>query len=158
MSVQVMRDFDLLEDSWSGGRDFAELCDALGELENLESVIQEYLDSESEPTDCFVNDLMWFESDNLAQSLGYESEERMMNIRDYGDEPIDFIKAVGDYEKLREAFIDSIDIDDDEVQPEEYLEEEKYQEWLAETDPDTYASLLGYNDWNDYLRGDFDRW
>ena len=77
---------DFRNTAWSGARD---TCDDLTDeeiqmiLDNLEDA---YADSESEMTLTELNDFFWFEREIIAESLGYESYEELMNRDEEGEE------------------------------------------------------------------------
>lgn len=68
---------------WSGAKDTAKyLTD--DELNTIESILEEqYPDGMSETE---LNDFFWFEDDTIAEWLGYEDFEDIMNRGDDGDD------------------------------------------------------------------------
>ena len=61
---------------WSGARDTVEYLTP-GEIDMIESTLEElYPDGMSETE---VNDFFWFEDDTIAQWLGYNGFEEIMN-------------------------------------------------------------------------------
>lgn len=63
---------------WSGAKDTVKyLTDE--ELDTIESILEEcYPDGIDETT---INDIFWFEDDTIAEWLGYDSFEDIMNER-----------------------------------------------------------------------------
>ena len=66
-------------DFWSGAKDTAKyLTD--GDFAAIESVLNELYPEGMEEME--VNDFFWFEDDSIAEWLGYESFEDLMNERE----------------------------------------------------------------------------
>lgn len=66
---------------WSGAKDTVKYL-TLEELDTLEFIIEEmYFESESEVTDTTINDIFWFEDDWIAEMLGYENWESLLEER-----------------------------------------------------------------------------
>ena len=77
-------------DAWSGGyTTLNTLNDKLSHLEmdRLEAQIVEALDSEEGITDTTLNDFLWFETDTIAQMLGYSTWEEF--VKNHGKEDLD---------------------------------------------------------------------
>ncbi len=63
-------------DFWSGAKDTAKyLTD--DELEQIEGMLQECY-SDSEISETAINDFFWFEEDTIAQWLGYNTFDEIM--------------------------------------------------------------------------------
>lgn len=56
--------------AWQGGEETLKVIREKGDCNRVENYIIECCDT---PTDGFINDLLWFERDEIAQYLGYES-------------------------------------------------------------------------------------
>lgn len=70
-------------DFWSGAKDTAKYLTE-GEMDTIEGVLEEqYPDGMSETE---LNDFFWFEDDTIAEWLGYEDFEAIMNRDDDGDD------------------------------------------------------------------------
>jgi hypothetical protein len=69
---QSLRDFDF----WSGAADTRQyLTD--DEMDTIESILEDLYPNGMDETD--INDLFWFEADMIAEWLGYNSFEDIMN-------------------------------------------------------------------------------
>lgn len=67
---------------WSGAKDTAKYL-TLDELDTIEAILEDiYPDGIDETT---VNDFFWFDDDTIAEWLGYDNFEQIMN-RDEEDE------------------------------------------------------------------------
>lgn len=70
-------------DFWSGAKDKAKYLTE-DELDTIEGILEElYPDGMSETG---LNDFFWFEDDTIAEWLGYEDFETIMNRNDEEDE------------------------------------------------------------------------
>lgn len=56
--------------AWQGGKDALDVIKAKGDCDRVERYINEFCEM---PSDGFINDLLWFERDEIAQYLGYKS-------------------------------------------------------------------------------------
>lgn len=73
-----LRDFEF----WSGAKDTVKYL-GYNELDLIESILEElYPEGMDETT---INDIFWFEDDTIAEWLGYNNFEEIMN-RDNEDE------------------------------------------------------------------------
>lgn len=64
---------------WSGAKDTVKYL-TLEELDTIEFILEDiYL--ESEITDTTINDIFWFEDDWIAEMLGYENWESLLEER-----------------------------------------------------------------------------
>lgn len=63
---------------WSGARDIAGLMES-DDFAVIEELLEELYPDGME--DVEVNDFFWFEGDTIAQALGYEDEEDMLEER-----------------------------------------------------------------------------
>jgi hypothetical protein len=74
--MKVYRDVSLGEfDFWAGAKDKVKHL-TCGELEQIERILEELAPDGLSETD--LNDLFWFEDDLIAEWLGYESFEEIM--------------------------------------------------------------------------------
>ena len=74
-----LRDFDF----WSGAKDTVKYLTPC-ELDQIESILDEcYPDGMDETA---INDFFWFEEDTIAEWLGYDSFEDIMNEQDGKEE------------------------------------------------------------------------
>lgn len=64
-------------DAWSGGRDTLDFLVNHGLCDRVESMIEDVFTET--PTDTDINDFLWFETDRIAELLGYPSWEDMEN-------------------------------------------------------------------------------
>lgn len=64
-------------DAWSGGRDTLDFLVNHGLCDRVESMIEDVFPET--PTDTDINDFLWFETDMIAELLGYPSWEDMEN-------------------------------------------------------------------------------
>lgn len=63
-------------DAWSGGKDTLDFLRSHDLCEQVEEIIGDLL---TDPTDTDINDFLWFETDEIAELLGYPSWEDMEN-------------------------------------------------------------------------------
>lgn len=76
---QSLRDFEF----WSGAKDTAKYLTA-EQMDTIEAILEEgYPDGMSETE---INDIFWFEEDMIAEWLGYNSFEELMEEVDSEDE------------------------------------------------------------------------
>lgn len=75
--ITVVKDMDLLHDTWGQGRKNAWQLSRWGLLDEAEEIIKEWTNGYYEITDTTINDILWFDIDDLAQSLGYSDYEDM---------------------------------------------------------------------------------
>ena len=72
-----------LEDfeAWSGARDTLDTLNEKGLTEQLESILDDMGDGEMEEgwSDTSLNDFLWFETDTIAEWLGFSSWEALEN-------------------------------------------------------------------------------
>lgn len=61
---------------WSGAKDTVEEL-TWDEIEQIESILEE-LYCDTEVSDTTINDFFWFERDTIAQWLGYNSFDELM--------------------------------------------------------------------------------
>lgn len=67
-----LRDFQ----AWSGGKSTLETLIEKGDVDVVESFIEEYFGcGATVPTDTEINDILWFERDWIAERLGYKNWE-----------------------------------------------------------------------------------
>lgn len=64
---------------WSGAKDTVKYL-TLEELDTLEFIIEDMY-FESEISDTTINDIFWFEDDWIAEMLGYENWESLLEER-----------------------------------------------------------------------------
>lgn len=59
-------------EAWSGGKDTLDTLREKGDVDSVESLIEELQNCEGETwSETEVNDFLWFERDTIAQHLGY---------------------------------------------------------------------------------------
>ena len=58
-------------EAWSGGRDTLEVLIDKGLCDTVEACLEEILDGDS--SDTYINDILWFESDMIAEWCGFSS-------------------------------------------------------------------------------------
>lgn len=71
-------------DAWSGGRDTLDFLVNYGLCDRVESMIEDVFTET--PTDTDINDFLWFETDRIAELLGYSSWEDMENDLEGNDD------------------------------------------------------------------------
>ena len=91
-------------EAWSGGRDTLEVLIEKGLCDTVEACLEEILDGDT--SDTYINDLLWFERDMIAEWCGFSSWEALEN----GEE-------------------------EDEEEEEEELEENNFSRWCNENYP-----------------------
>lgn len=74
-----LRDFEF----WSGAKDTAKYLTP-GELDQIEFILEECYPEGMDET--AINDLFWFEEDMIAEWLGYDSFEQIMQEQDGEEE------------------------------------------------------------------------
>jgi hypothetical protein len=65
---------DLMDNSWSGAVDTLEQVEASNMEEELMELLEEIF-GDSTPTETEVNDYLWFNSDEIFEMLGINTEE-----------------------------------------------------------------------------------
>lgn len=74
---------------WSGGAVTARRLEESGHLEEIEELINELWEERGEyPTETEINDFLWFETDFIAEYLGYKDWEEFC-LREQEDEEED---------------------------------------------------------------------
>lgn len=117
--MRIYKDISLDEfEAWSGAVD---TMDTLKQLENetgnnVFSIIESCIDDMGEGMDeTTVNDILWFETDTIAEWLGYEDWEALEKAANgEEEEEIELEYSVGDVVNVndRKAQIDEIDYTD----------------------------------------------
>ena len=64
-------------EAWSGGRDTLEVLIEKGLCDTVEACLEEILDGDS--SDTYINDILWFERDMIAEWCGFSSWEALEN-------------------------------------------------------------------------------
>ena len=64
-------------EAWSGGRDTLEVLIEKGLCDTVEACLEEILDGDA--SDTYINDLLWFERDMIAEWCGVSSWEALEN-------------------------------------------------------------------------------
>ena len=64
-------------EAWSGGRDTLEVLIEKGLCDTVEACLEEILDGDA--SDTYINDLLWFERDMIAEWCGFSSWEALEN-------------------------------------------------------------------------------
>lgn len=78
----VVREFDILNDCWSGAKDTIEAL-TNKQLNVLEDHIESlFADNDEIPSATDVNDFIWFETDTIAQWFGLETWEELLTVNE----------------------------------------------------------------------------
>ena len=105
-------------EAWSGGRDTLEVLIEKGLCDTVEACLEDILDGDS--SDTYINDLLWFERDMIAEWCGFSSWEALEN----GEEE-----------------------DEEETEEEEEAEDSNFSRWCANQSRDCsgcpYQRLFG---------------
>ena len=64
-------------EAWSGGRDTLDVLIEKGLCDTVEACLEEILDGDT--SDTYINDLLWFERDMIAEWCGFSSWEALEN-------------------------------------------------------------------------------
>ena len=64
-------------EAWSGGRDTLEVLIEKGLCDTVEACLEDILDGDS--SDTYINDILWFERDMIAEWCGFSSWEALEN-------------------------------------------------------------------------------
>ena len=71
-------------EAWSGGRDTLEVLIDKGLCDTVEACLEDILDGDS--SDTYINDLLWFERDMIAEWCGFSSWEALENGEEEDEE------------------------------------------------------------------------
>lgn len=71
-------------EAWSGGRDTLEVLIEKGLCDTVEACLEEILDGDT--SDTYINDLLWFERDMIAEWCGFASWEALENGEEEDEE------------------------------------------------------------------------
>ena len=71
-------------EAWSGGRDTLEVLIEKGLCDTVEACLEDILDGDS--SDTYINDILWFERDMIAEWCGFSSWEALENGEEEEDE------------------------------------------------------------------------
>ncbi len=78
----VVREFDILNDCWSGAKDTIEAL-TNKQLNVLEDHIESlFADNDEIPSATDVNDFIWFETDTIAQWFGLKDWEELLTVNE----------------------------------------------------------------------------
>ena len=78
----VVREFDILNDCWSGAKDTIEAL-TNKQINVLEDHIESlFADDDEIPSATDVNDFIWFETDTIAQWFGLETWEELLTVNE----------------------------------------------------------------------------
>ena len=78
----VVREFDILNDCWSGAKDTIEAL-TNKQLNVLEDHVESlFADDDEIPSVTAVNDFIWFETDIIAQWFGLETWEELLEVNE----------------------------------------------------------------------------
>ena len=99
MALKVMMDFSDYK-PWSGAVDTYEIIEASGKLDALEDLLEELYPDGIEEVQ--INDILWFDSDWVFESLGIKTEEEV-------EEELEEYEDFEDLEEDEDFIIDSID-------------------------------------------------
>lgn len=84
MNMKIYKDESLTGfEFWSGAKDTVKYLTE-DELETIENILEEQHPDGMDETE--LNDFFWFEDDTIAEWLGYEDFEAIMNRNDDKDE------------------------------------------------------------------------
>lgn len=72
--------------AWSGGKDTLDVLKERGDCDEVESLIVECFD---DPTDTDINDFLWFDTDTIAEHLGYKDWDAYVSGEDEDEEDED---------------------------------------------------------------------
>lgn len=77
----VTKEFDILNDCWSGARDTIE---ALTEkqVKVLEDYLEEVFNVDEIPSATDVNDFIWFETDTIAEWFGLKDWDELLKVNE----------------------------------------------------------------------------
>ena len=64
-------------EAWSGGRDTLEVLIEKGLCDTVEACLEDILDGDA--SDTYINDILWFERDMIAEWCGFSSWEALEN-------------------------------------------------------------------------------
>ena len=64
-------------EAWSGGRDTLDVLIEKGLCDTVEACLEDILDGDS--SDTYINDILWFERDMIAEWCGFSSWEALEN-------------------------------------------------------------------------------
>ena len=64
-------------EAWSGGRDTLEVLIEKGLCDTVEACLEDILDGDS--SDTYINDILWFERDMIAEWCGFSNWEALEN-------------------------------------------------------------------------------
>ena len=76
--MKIYRELDLKDfEFWAGARDIANILTD-EEFDRIEQMIAETLDGDL-VSETEINDFFWFEGDTIAEWLGYDDEDALLN-------------------------------------------------------------------------------
>ena len=125
-SIEVRMDFNPETDCWSGAVNTVKTLDD-DELQQVLDIA--FGDYEEVPTDTEVNDFLWFETDTIADWLGYEDWEQLEKVKS-GDT---FWKDGDDYydeSDINEMYQDALE--NEEIEEGDYDDAEDWADYNFE--------------------------
>ena len=151
--MKITQDISLYNfEAWSGAKETKEII-----LNNNKESEFEYLIEELYPegiTDTQLNDLLWFDSEQIYESLGInesdsdftDDEERIEYINNELDNATDIMDTIQDFNE-EDYNIYSVDYEELYTCLEDYFEEQEYKDEID----DTIWNLFGDNQDYNYL-------
>lgn len=123
----VTKEFDILNDCWSGARDTIEAL-TNKQLNVLEDHIESlFADNDEIPSATDVNDFIWFETDTIAQWFGLETWEELLTVN---EEPyLTWYRNTDTGELVNE---DDLTEEYIEITGDEYAAERDVKQWMDE--------------------------
>lgn len=101
-------------EAWSGGRDTLDVLIEKGLCDQLEAIINS-IEPEEGWSDTAINDLLWFERDNIAEWLDFSDWDELENGKDESEEikpDFDNLNKHIENEECFSAFCSSMSTDD----------------------------------------------
>ena len=84
-------------EAWSGGRDTLEVLIEKGLCDTVEACLEDILDGDS--SDTYINDLLWFERDMIAEWCGFSSWEALENGEEEEEEETEEEEAENNFSR-----------------------------------------------------------
>ena len=84
-------------EAWSGGRDTLEVLIEKGLCDTVEACLEDILDGDS--SDTYINDILWFERDMIAEWCGFSSWEALENGEEEGEEEMEEEEADNNFSR-----------------------------------------------------------
>ena len=84
-------------EAWSGGRDTLEVLIEKGLCDTVEACLEAILDGDS--SDTYINDILWFERDMIAEWCGFSSWEALENGEEEEEEETEEEEAENNFSR-----------------------------------------------------------